>query len=114
MPDEVEDLAKTLSWTIGMIAQSGPEDRARIAAAYVEAQTLVAGIEKEDGSARPRIIACFKRSDAYRADDDACVGWILTAMQERVNEADLPDWRKLRKIIKQSVAVLPLASSTVH
>ncbi|WP_440410595.1 hypothetical protein [Neorhizobium petrolearium] len=115
MHDETEDLSKTLLWTLGMIAQSGPEDRNRIAVAYREAQELVAGIPKDEGDARPRIIACFARSDAYRAAGDiACVGWILTAIQERVNEGDLPHWRKLRKIINRSVKMLPLASPTVH
>ncbi|WP_348628076.1 hypothetical protein [Sinorhizobium sp. BJ1] len=91
MRDESEELSKTLAWTCGMIVQSRPEDRQRIALAYGEAQDLVAGIPKDDGDARPRILACFARSDAYRAEDDvACVGWILTAIQERVNERDLP------------------------
>ena len=115
MNDETEHLAKTLVWTCGMILQSGPEDRQRIAAAYQEAQETVAGIEKDNGDARPRIIACFERSDAYRmADDVACVGWILTALQERVNERNLRAWRKLRKVIDNAVKLLPLADPTLH
>src|SRR5690606_28837999 len=61
MNDETAHLAKTLVWTCGMILQSGSEDRQRIASAYQEAQETVAGIEKDNGDARPRIIACFKR-----------------------------------------------------
>ncbi|AUX79309.1 hypothetical protein [Sinorhizobium fredii] len=91
MNNEVEQLSHTLAWTCGMIAQSGPEDRQRIAIAYGEAQALVAGIPLDHGDAQPRIVACFAHSDTYRAADDiACVGWILTAIQERVNERDLP------------------------
>jgi len=96
-----------------MIAQSGPDDRQRIALAHKDAQELVAGIPLDN--ARPRIEACFKRSAAYRAEDDiACVGWILTALQERVNEKNLPGWPKLRKIIKEARKLLPLAEPTVH
>ena len=112
---EESDLFKTLHWTHGMVLQSGPEDRERIAVAYKQAQELVATIPKDNGDARPRIVACFERSDTYRAADDiACVGWILTAMQERVNERNLPNWRRFRKIIKTAVDLLPLPTPTVH
>ncbi|MDX0500815.1 hypothetical protein GOL96_31500 [Sinorhizobium medicae] len=115
MKSESEDMSRTLAWACGMVLQSGPDDRRRIALAYQEAQELIAGIPKDNGDANPRIVACFKRSDTYRADDDvACVGWILTAIQERVNERDLPDWRQFRKIINRTVKLLPLPSPTVH
>jgi hypothetical protein len=115
MKNETEHLANTLTWTCGMVLQSGPDDRQRIAAAYREAQQFVAMIPANNGDARPRIVACFERSDAYRAADDiACVGWILTAIQERVNERNLPDWRKLRKVINNTVKLLPLPESTLH
>lgn len=92
MNDGSEALSKTLMWIIGMIAQSGPENLERISSAYTDAQELVAGMSKDNSDARPRITACFARSDAYRATDDvACVAWILTAIQERVNERDLRD-----------------------
>lgn len=61
------------------------------------------------------MLACFKRSDPYRAADDiACVGWILTALQERVNERTLPGWQKLRKVITNTVKLLPLSDPTLH
>ena len=115
MKDETANLSETLVWTCGMVLQSGPDDRQRIAAAYQEAQQFVAMIPADNGNARPRIVACFERSDAYRAVDDvACVGWILTAIQERVNERNLRDWRKLRKVINNTVKLLPLSEPTLH
>lgn len=112
---ETEALGRDLIWTLGLITYSGPEDRQRIALAYSQAQELVASIPKDNGDARPRIVACFERSDAYKAADDvACAGWLLTAMQERVNERDLPDWRKLRKIISNTVKMLTPAKPTIH
>lgn len=115
MSGESRALSKSLLWAGSMVLQSGPEDRQHIARAYQEAQELVAGIPKDNGDARPRILACFKRSDTYRAADDiACVGWILTALQERVNERNLPEWRKLRKIINDTVKVLSLSEPTLH
>ncbi|RWO61963.1 MAG: hypothetical protein EOS17_32770 [Mesorhizobium sp.] len=98
-----------------MILQSGPEDRQRIALAYQDAQTLVFSIPRDSGDARPRIAACFKRSDTYRAVDDiACVGWMLTAVEERVDERNLPTWRQLRKVINNILTQLPLSKSAVH
>jgi len=116
MNKEVESLSKTLAWAVDSIAQCGPDHRKHIALAYWQAQESVANIPKDDdGDARPRILACFERSDACRAANDmACVGWILTAIQERVNERNLPDWRKLRKVINKTLKMLPLSEPTVH
>ncbi|WP_189362956.1 hypothetical protein [Mesorhizobium sp. M4A.F.Ca.ET.022.05.2.1] len=115
MSDESEEISNTLAWTCRMILESGPEDRQRIALAYREAQTLVASIPKNSGDARPRIAACIKRSDTYRAVDDiACVGWTLTAIEERVDERNLPIWRQLRKIIYKILRELPLSKPAVH
>lgn len=112
---EAEALGRDLIWILGLITHSGPEDRQRIALAYNHAQELVASIAKDNGDARPRIVACFERSDTYKAADDvACAGWLLTGMQERVNERDLPDWRKLRKIIKNTVKMLTPPKPTIH
>lgn len=115
MNEEPQAMFKTLEWTVGMIAQSSPDDRKRIALAYQEAQRVVDTIPKDNGSARPRIVLCFARSDAYRAVEDiACVGWVLTAMQERVKEQDLPEWRSFRKVINKAVKMLFASGSTVH
>lgn len=98
-----------------MVLQSGTEERERIAAAYREAQELVATIPEDNGDARPRIEACFARSDIYRAMDDlACVGWILTALQERLKERNLPGSRKLLEIITESLKLLRPLNPTIH
>lgn len=60
-------------------------------------------------------MACFHRSDAYKAADDiACVGWILTAIEVRVNEKNLPEWQKLRKIVNDAIKLLSPDEPTVH
>ena len=57
MTNEGEMLGETLAWTVGMIAPSNVADRQRISEAYSEAQQLVAGVAKDNGDARPRILA---------------------------------------------------------
>lgn len=115
MSSETEDLTRTLIWTTGMISHAKPDDLKLIAAAYREARELVATIPTDNGDARPRIVACFARSDIYRAADNiACVGWILTAIQERVNERNLPHWRQLRKIVNVSVKIISGYQPTLH
>lgn len=112
---EARAMFKTLEWTFGMIVQSDPNRLQHIANAYNEAQELIATIPKDNGNPRPRIIACFARSDAYRAvEDDACVGWVLSALQERVNERNFPDWRKFRKVVKMAVKMLSASKPTIH
>lgn len=112
---EVEAMFKTFEWTVGMITQSGPEERRHIADAYQEAQKVIADIPKDAGDARPRIMACFERSDSYRAvNDSACVGWVLSAIQERVNEQDLPNWQEFRKLVKMAVKMLQVSRPTYH
>ncbi|MBZ5845073.1 hypothetical protein LAV88_29330 [Rhizobium sp. VS19-DR104.1] len=113
--NETEAMSRDLIWILSLIVNSRPEERQRIALAYAQAQDLVASISKDNGDAWPRIVACFERSDAYQAaGDPACAGWLLTGMQERVNERNLPDWRKLRKIIRNTIKRLPLTMPTVH
>lgn len=115
MHDETIDLMKTLMFTLGVIVDNEGEKRQRIADAYAEAQELVATIAPENGSARPRIVACIHRSDAYRAKDDiAAAGWILTAIRERIAEQDLPEWEKLAAIANKAVQMLPLPERRLH
>jgi len=87
MTNETEHLTKTLAFTLGVILDSDAQKRQRIALAYQEAELLVATIPLDNGDARPRIEACVKRFDRYKAAGDvACAGWMLKAVQERVEE----------------------------
>lgn len=100
MSDETEHLSKTLVFTLSVIIDSDAEKRQRIALAYQEAELLVATIPLDNGDARSRIKACVKRFDHYKAAGDvASAGWMLKAIQERVDEQNLPGWRKLREVI---------------
>lgn len=113
MHDETTDLMRTLAFTIGVITQNKGEMLQRIAEAYEEAQELVASIQLTNGSAHPRIVACFERLDAYKASNDiAAVGWMLTALQQRVYEKDLPEWEKLAVLVDHTISFLP--RPTVH
>lgn len=47
-------------------------------------------------------------------DDVASVGWILMAIQERVNEQTLRHWRQLSTVVENTVKMLPLSRPTVH
>ncbi|WP_333718247.1 hypothetical protein [Agrobacterium tumefaciens] len=107
-------MLETLLFTVRVIIMSGPVDKQRIANAYQDARSLVATIGRDDeGTARPRIVACFERFDAYKAANDvAAAGWMLTAIQERVAERNLPGWRKLRKVIDAAAGQLPLSGKT--
>lgn len=111
--DEAADLLETLVHTLKVIAVSDALDRQRIANARHEAERLVATIAKEKGSARPRIVACFERFNAYKAAGDVnAAGWMLAAIEERIAERDLPDWRKLRVVANMATRALPRPEKT--
>ena len=94
MNDETVDLSRALVGLGNTILQSSADSRRRIAQAYQEARLRVAAIPLDNSDAHPQIIACFGQSDLYReANDIAFVGWILLAMEIRVNEQNLRDWR---------------------
>lgn len=115
MHDEATDLMKTLIHTVGIIAGSTKVERKRIAAAYDEAQTFTAGIALAEGSARPRIVACFKRVNAYQAAEDvAAAGWMLTALQERIAEQDLAGWQALKIVADKAAALLRPPRKQMH
>ncbi|WP_105375107.1 hypothetical protein [Neorhizobium huautlense] len=115
MRDETEDLAETLIYTLGVIVNSSDDVRRRIAAAYHEAQQLAAGIDLDNGDARPRIVAYLKRFNALEyAGNIEADGWMLTALQERIPEQNLQDWRKLRSVAKKAVDLLPPPPKALH
>lgn len=115
MPDESADLMKSLMHTLGVITVCTAAERERIAEAYETAQVLVTGIARENGSARPRIVACFERIDVYKAADDvAAAGWILTAIQERIAEKKLAGWQALKIVADKAAALLRPPRKQMH
>lgn len=111
--DEAGDLLETLLDTLKVIAMSDAPARQRIANARHDAACLVATIAKEEGSARPRIVACFERFEAYKAAGDVnAAGWMLMAIEERIAERDLPGWRKLRTVAHMATRALPRPEKT--
>ncbi|MGZ9719083.1 hypothetical protein [Rhizobium miluonense] len=110
IPDETAELLETLIFTIRMIVESSARDKQRITNAYRDARSLVATLDLDGGSARPRILACLEYFNSYKDDDDvAAAGWMLTAIQERVAERNLYGWQKLQEIIDAAVHELHLS-----
>ncbi|MEI8703484.1 hypothetical protein [Mesorhizobium sp. ISC15] len=105
-------MAETLVHTMAIIYASDPPSRQRIADAYRDAQSLICAIAK-DGSARPRVVACLERYEAYRqAGDTAAAGWMLAAVTERLNERNLHDWKKLKRVVDKALLLLPSSGAT--
>lgn len=115
MPDEFEDLAEALVFTLNLIVSVSDDDRRRIAAAYHEARQLAAGIDFDNGDARPRIVACIERFRLLQtAGNIEAAGWMLTALEERIAERNLPNWRKLRTVAKKAAVLLRPPSKSLH
>ena len=115
MPDEFEDLAEALVFTLNLIVSVSDDDRSRIAAAYHEAHQLAAGIDFDNGDARPRIVACIERFRALQAAGNIeAAGWMLTALEERIAERNLPNWRRLRTVAKKAADFLPPPPKSLH
>lgn len=109
---ETKDLSETLAFTIGVVLQSDPYQRKVIASACQQAKRLVATIPLDNGDARSRIFACRDRFTSYKTINEvACAGWMLVAIQERVNEQSLPNWRMLHQLVRKTVEMLPIATS---
>lgn len=115
MHDEATDIMKSLTHTLGVITVCTAAERKRIAEAYEAAQTLVLGIAPENGSIRPRIVACVERINVYKATEDvAAAGWILTALQERIAEKDLAGWQALKIVADKAAALLHPPRKQMH
>lgn len=115
MHDEAHDLMTTLVFTLDVITRAEGHDSERLRAAYGEAQTLVATIPYEDGSARPRIVACFHRFNELKAAEDiTAAAWMLTAIQERIDEHTLIGWETLKIVSDKAASLLRPAPKTMH
>lgn len=109
-PDETADLQMALLYSVRTIVESGVQGKRQTAKAYQEARELVATIDRNSGSARPRIEACLKHFNMHKnADDQAAAGWMLAAIQERVSERNLYGWRRLKEIVDAAVQELLLS-----
>lgn len=101
--NETGDLLETLVFTLGIIVDSDADSRRRISEAYEKAQALVAMIPFEEGSPRPRIVACLEVFSAHKeAGRVEAAGWMLTAIQQRVAEKNLPEWEKLQIVVDKA------------
>ncbi len=110
VPEETADLLMALLFAVRKIVESGVEGKQRIAKAYLDARSLIATIDHDRGSARPRIEACLKRFNSHKnADDQAAAGWMIAAIQERVSERDIYGWRRLKEIVDAAVHELLLS-----
>ena len=110
VPDETADLLMALLFAVRTIVESGAQGKRRIAKTYQNARSLVATIDRDRGSARPRIEACLKHFNVHKnADDEAAAGWMLAAIEERVAERDLYGWRRLKEIVDTAVQELLLS-----
>lgn len=99
-----------LLFVVRNIVGSAPQGKPHIANAYRNARSLVATIDRDCGSARPRIEACIERFNIYKnAGDAASAGWMLAAVQERVGEHDVYGWRRLEQIVDSTVRQLLLS-----
>ncbi|MEY9828920.1 hypothetical protein ABIA25_000735 [Sinorhizobium fredii] len=113
--DETDHLLETLIFTLNVIVDSKSMGRQRISEAHLTAQTLAASIPLEAGSARPRIVACLEKFQAHKeAEEIEAAGWMLTAIQERIAEKDLPGWEKMQVIADKAAQLLPEPRRSVH
>jgi hypothetical protein len=114
VPDETADLLMALLFAVRTIVESGSQGKLRIANAYRDARSLVATIDHDSGSARPRIEACLNHFNVCKsADDAAAAGWMLAAIQERVGERDLYGWRRLGEMVDSAVHELLLSEQAL-
>lgn len=116
MHDESRDMMNSLVETVGIINHHKGYDRQRIAEAYADAQAFISTIEPdEEGSSRPRIVACIERYRSCQAAGDvAAAGWMLTALQERIAEKDLVGWGTMKVIADKAAKMLPVPRNRVN
>jgi len=111
--DETNDILNALLHTVLVIVKSDEAGRLRVANAYRDARSLMASMGPKGTPARPRIVACFERFNTYSAADDvSAAAWMLTAIQERLAEHDLRDWKNLEVLADRAAKVLPVPEKT--
>jgi hypothetical protein len=109
--DESRHLMQTLIFTVSVITESDQRAKQQIADAYTQARSLAASIPWDNGSARPRVVACLERfNQCKEVESVEAAAWMLRAIQERLAEKDLPDWKSLKNVAEKAVSLLPRRS----
>ena len=49
----------------------------------------------------------------HRTSEITCASWLLTGMPVSVNQHELPDWRRLHKMVSDTVKMLPMIEPTM-
>lgn len=115
MHNESDDVLDTLIFTVNLIKNANDHERQRLMEAYADAQVMVADIALDHGSARPRIIACFKKFSVLKAAEDiTAASWMLTAIQARIGEHDLVGWQSLKIVADEAAMLLRPTATQIH
>lgn len=115
LDDVAKYLMEMIVFALRVILESEDTAKQRIANAYSEARAFAASIPFEDGSALRRVVACSKQLRSPRhVEDVEAAGWMLSAVQERLSERDLPDWESLKILADRAARLLPPPRRNVH
>ena len=60
------------------------------------------------------VLAMHGLDRQHRTSEMACASWLLTGMTVSVNQHELPDWRRLHKMVSDTVKMLPMIKPTMH
>ncbi len=98
--DETTELTQTLLSSLSVIAESDDQTRLRIRNTYRSGLMLSAHFALTGDDARPGIRTCLAwYRAASEANEAASIGWLLAAIDERINARDLRDWQALQKLL---------------
>lgn len=105
--DETTDLMHTLLSSLSVVAESDDPTRTRIGNTYRSGILLSAHLALSNENVRSRIDVCLEwYRAASEADEAASLGWLLAAIDARVDARDLRDWSLLRQILDDAQSVL--------
>lgn len=69
---------------------------------------------QHNADAYPRIVACMDRFEALKtAENVSCAGWMLMAVQLRLNERNLAGWEPLLAAVDRAIELLPCPDPTL-
>lgn len=109
MIDEPTDVMRALATAIFTILAADTTDRERIGEAFLKGRSLRCSADDTRVAIRLRAQACYRRFAECRLTGDVShAGWLLAAVQERAEEADLSDWQGLHAELDKAVLLLQL------